>query len=114
MVASDRDRKVRGLIAQQKCGHRLNLRDNVEVCPFRSLLGPLGQVSTDTLKARRPDAATAVLGFTPEDIEPKVLKAIIGQLKAKRLVLLLSNQRELRVYAKREILLAVSPALGSA
>jgi hypothetical protein len=35
--------EVRGLIAQQKCGHRLNLRDIVEVCPFRSLLGQLGK-----------------------------------------------------------------------
>jgi hypothetical protein len=43
-----------------------------------------------------------------------VLKAVVGQLKTKRLVLLLSNQRDLRDYAKREILLAVNPTLGSA
>jgi|SRR3954454_20260062 hypothetical protein len=84
------------------------------LCPFRTLLGPLGEVSIDTLKARRPDAVSAVLGFTPEDLEPTVLDAIVGQLKAKRLVLLVSNQRDLRDYAKREILLAVNPTLGSA
>jgi hypothetical protein len=110
----DRDRKVRWLIAQQKCGQTLNLHDIFEVYRFRTVLGPLGEVSKDTLKARRPDAVTAVLGFTPEDIEPQVLKAVVGQLKAKRLVLLLSNQRVLRDYAKREILLAVNPTLGSA
>ena len=84
-----------------------DLGEAFRLCPFRTLLG-----TTDP--DRPPNHVFAALGGTPEPIAGETLAELAAALQAGGVVLLLATSRELRDYAKREILLAAAGAAGTA
>jgi hypothetical protein len=99
----ERDRRVRRLMA---CGRTPSLGEVMDLCLFRSLLAYDRQLNPADIAATTTCAV--VLGFTAEDLTAEMRADILRDLRAGRMVLLLSNKRELRDYAKREIGLALA------
>ena len=85
--------------------------DLVDRCPFRTLIGT-GRDLADMME--RVGCTIAVLGETPEPMSQRMLADALTVLQAGKVVLLISNDRALRDYAKREIMSMAGPAGGAA
>ena len=102
-------RIVNALIERDKRGEAMTLGEVARICPFRTLLA-LGPVTPES----RPTAVQVVLGFEPEDINDDMREFIMAEIQRGGVVMLISNSRELRDYAKREITLLLTNARGAA
>jgi hypothetical protein len=96
-------------------GNEFTLAEIWELCPFRSLIGRpgLGYPNAEAM-AERVGAAVALIENEPSAIAADMMADIQAALAAGRTVLVLGSTREVRDHAKAEILLAGTPAGGSA
>jgi len=109
-MSAARDRKVKRMLARMDRGQDVPFEEVFAACPYRTLLGASGTLHPDA----RPSATVAVLGFVPDDFCDQLRADILNDLRAGRVVALISNSSDLRDYAKREIVLAMSEPTGSA
>jgi hypothetical protein len=112
--AQAHDRKVRRLISQIRRGKPATLRQVYQVCPYHTVLGVPLHIPPEAARDVPPDVFVAVLGFFPEDFSERMRADILTALRSQKVVRLMANNRELRDYAKREILLALANPNGSA
>jgi hypothetical protein len=94
---------IQPLIERLKQGDQVPLTELVAICPYRTLMGPTDELHPDAV----PDISVVVLGFVPEDFSTEMRDDIVSELMSGSLVELLSNDRALRDYAKREIALTL-------
>src|SRR4051794_6171765 len=88
----------------------VSLSDLAKVCPYRTLLAAREPLTPATT----PTVVVAALGFVPEDFSDKMRTDIMAEIGRGGVVMLISNSRELRDYAKREIALMLTAARGAA
>jgi len=91
---------------------KMTLRETFKMCPYRTLLGN-ARGGPDAMMARL-GCTVAVLDGDPEPMSQRMMRDVLRELAAGRTVLLISNKRELRDFAKREIMAMAGPAGGAA
>jgi hypothetical protein len=96
-------------------GNGFTLADAWDLCPFRSIIGRpgLGYPNAEAM-AGLVGAAVALIENEPSAIAADTMADIQAALATGRTVLVLGSTRAVRDHAKAEILLAATPAGGSA
>jgi hypothetical protein len=103
-------RQVRRLVERQKRGQSVNLAEAMEVCVYRSLLGPPGILSPET----EPAVCVALLGGEAEGFCEEMRADLLAVLRRGGVVMLAASSPTLRDYGKAELMLAMAPVRGVA
>lgn len=112
---------ARRLLAKERRGEPIALRDALAACPFRTLLGRASPTSHDITHDQLANAllnnvaaVIALIEPTPTPIDPDVMRDVLTDLVAGRTVLLIASHRVVRDHARQEILSWAGPARGAA